>query len=271
MKLLILGGTEFVGRHLVEAALERGHEVTLFNRGQTNPDLFPDLEKLRGERDGNLEALKGGRWDAVMDTSGYAPRVVHASASLLAEAAAHYTFISSVSVYADMSEIGLNEESALGELEDKTVEEITDKTYGPLKALCEQVVQNAFPERSLILRPGLIVGPHDPTDRFTYWPWRVAQGGEVVAPGDPNARTQIIDARDLAEWSIRLVEAGQTGIYNAVGPDRPLTLRSALVTAKALTASDAAFTWVDRISCWGRAWNRGTNSPYGIQRRRARG
>ena len=187
MNLLILGGTVFLGRHLVEAALARGHAVTLFNRGQHNPDLFPEVERLRGDRDGDLQALEGRRWDAVVDTCGYVPRVVRASAEMLAPNVDHYTFISSISVYADTSKPGIDEQAPVGTLDDPTTEEVTGESYGPLKALCEQAAEAAMPGRVLNIRPGLIVGPHDPTDRFTYWVRRVAEGGEVLAPGNPHA------------------------------------------------------------------------------------
>jgi 2'-hydroxyisoflavone reductase len=248
MKLLILGGTVFLGRHLVEAALARGHTVTLFNRGQSNPDLFPEVEKLRGNRDGALTALQGRRWDAVIDTSGYVPRIVRASVELLAESTNHYTFISSISAYADFSTPDFDESAPVGELSDETIEEIDGGAYGPLKALCEQVVEQAMPGRALAVRPGLIVGPYDPTDRFTYWPHRVAQGGNVLAPGRPERPVQFIDARDLAEWALRMVEAGQTGTYHATGPDYSLTMGYLLETCKAVSKSDARFVWVSE-SC----------------------
>jgi 2'-hydroxyisoflavone reductase len=245
MKLLILGGTVFLGRHLVEAAQARGHKTTLFNRGQHHAALFPDVEKLRGDRDGDLTALQGRRWDAVIDTCGYVPRVVRASAELLADAVDHYTFISSISVYADVSKPGIDESAPMGTLADATIEEITNESYGPLKALCEQAAEQAMPGRVLAIRPGLIVGPHDPTDRFTYWPHRIAQGGDVLAPGRPERLVQFIDARDLAEWTIRTVEAKQTGTYNATGPDYPLTMGQVLEACKAQSGSDAHFTWVN--------------------------
>jgi 2'-hydroxyisoflavone reductase len=245
MKLLILGGTTFLGRHLVEAATARGHEVTLFNRGRRNPDLFPDVEKLRGDRDGNLEALKGRTWDAAIDTCGYVPRVVRASATLLADAVRHYTFVSSLSVYADFSVVGMDETAPVGTLEDETIEEVNGETYGPLKALCEQAAEQAMSGRVLNVRPGLIVGPHDPTDRFTYWVHRVADGGEVLAPGRPEYLTQFIDARDLAAWNVRMIEANQTGVYNATGLDVPVTMKQLLDECKTVSGSDAQFTWVD--------------------------
>lgn len=245
MKILILGGTVFLGRAIVEACRERGHEVTLFNRGQHNADLFPELEQLRGDRNGNLEALRGRRWDAVIDPSGYLPRIVRASAELLADAVEHYTFISSISVYSSYPTRGMDETAPLGTLNDPTIEEITGETYGPLKVLCEQAVEEVLPGRSLIIRPGLIVGPHDPTYRFTYWVDRVARGGEVLVPNCPDLDVQLIDVRDLAEWTVRLVEHKQTGTYNATGPDYHLTLRQVLETCKAATSSDASWAWVD--------------------------
>lgn len=245
MKLLVLGGTRFLGRAIVAAALAAGHEVTLFNRGQSNADLYPDLEQLRGDRDGGLAPLQGRRWDAVVDTCGYVPRVARASAELLATAVNHYTFISTISVYADFTTIGINEQSPLGTMADETVEEITGETYGPLKVLCEQAVDEAMGMRSLHVRCGLIVGPHDPTDRFTYWPVRVARGGSVLAPGNPDQTVQFIDVRDVAEWTIRATEQRLTGPYNVTGPDDPLTMQTLLQTCRQVSQSDAHFTWVD--------------------------
>jgi len=223
MKLLVLGGTVFAGRAVVEAALANGHEVTLFNRGKHHADLFPDAEKIRGDRDGGLSALEGRRWDAVIDPSGYVPRLVGDSARLLADATDHYTFVSTISVYADPPTPGNDESSALATMPDPTVEKVDGQTYGPLKVLCEQVAEAAMPGRVLTIRPGLIVGPNDPTDRFTYWPVRFARGGEVLVPDSPNLPTQLLDARDLGEWTIRMVEGKQTGIYNTVGPNYPLS------------------------------------------------
>jgi 2'-hydroxyisoflavone reductase len=245
MNLLILGGTVFLGRHLVEAALARGHAVTLFNRGQHNPDLFPEVERLRGDRDGDLQALEGRRWDAVVDTCGYVPRVVRASAEMLAPNVDHYTFISSISVYADTSKPGIDEQAPVGTLDDPTTEEVTGESYGPLKALCEQAAEVTMPGRVLNIRPGLIVGPHDPTDRFTYWVRRVAEGGEVLAPGDPDAPVQVIDARDLAGWTIRMIEQRQTGVFNATGPAERLRMADLLTTCRQVSRSDATFVWLD--------------------------
>lgn len=250
MKLLMLGGTVFLGRHTVEAALARGHAVTLFNRGQHNADLFPAIEKIHGDRDPlkgpGLELLKGRRWDAVIDFCGYVPRVVSASAKALADSVDHYTFISSVSVYPDLDTVsGQDETSPVGKLADESIEEITGESYGPLKALCEQAAESVFPGRTLNIRPGLIVGPNDPTDRFTYWPVRVAKGGAVLCPGNPNWETQVIDVRDLAEWTVRLVENQVAGVFNATGPNRRLTFGEIIETSKAVSGSDAHFVWAD--------------------------
>lgn len=243
MKLLVLGGTVFLGRHIVNEALARGHEVTLFNRGKSNADLFPELETLIGDRDGGLDILKGRTWDAAIDPSGYVPRVVSDSACLLADAIDHYTFVSSISVYDDFTQPGLNEDSSVGTLEDTSVEEVTGETYGPLKALCEEAAEAAMPGRVFTVRPGLIVGPDDPTDRFTYWPVRIARGGKVIAPPDPDSLVQIIDVRDLALWIIKMVEQKKTGIYNATGPEKPLTMGKFLEESIATTKSDAQLHW----------------------------
>jgi 2'-hydroxyisoflavone reductase len=244
MKLLIIGGTVFLGRHAVEAALARGHEVTLFNRGQHNPDLFPEVEKLRGDRDGDLSALEGRSWDAVIDTSGYVPRVVRQSARLLADHVGHYTFISTISVFPEDAPPGTTETGPLVSMEDETVEEITGETYGPLKVLCERVVQEELGDRALIIRPGLIVGPYDPTDRFTYWPVRVARGGRVLAPGRPERTVQFTDARDIADWNVRMAEAGTAGVFNVNGPDYPLGMQALLDACREASGSDAEFVWV---------------------------
>src|SRR5947209_1741651 len=243
MKILILGGTVFLGRHIINAALARGHEVTLFNRGQHNPELFPQAEKLRGDRDGNLDALKGRHWDVVIDTCGYVPRVVRQSAQLLAGAVERYVFISSLSVYADFSRPGIKEDAPLATMPDESSENINEH-YGALKALCEQAVEDAMPGRVLVPRPGLIVGPHDPTGRFTYWPGRVAEGGEVLAPGRQDREVQFIDARDLAEWVVKMVEERATGIFNTNGPAGRLTMGQLLDACKEVSGSDARFTWI---------------------------
>lgn len=245
MRVLILGGTKFLGRHLVDAALARGHAVTTFTRGAHDDVLPPAVERLNGNRDGDMSALAGQRWDAVIDTSGYVPHVVGASVRLLAEQADFYVFVSSISVYKDWPGVSAIDEShAVGVLEDPSVEEVNGETYGPLKALCEREFEAAFNGRCAIVRPGLIVGPYDPTNRFTYWPDRVARGGEILAPGRPENLTQIIDARDLADWIVTLAERQTTGTFNATGPDHPLTMVSALETMREVSGNDARLTWV---------------------------
>jgi 2'-hydroxyisoflavone reductase len=244
MKLLEIGGTRFLGRAIVAEALAQGYEVTLFNRGQSNPDLFPEVETIVGDRDGGLAGLHGRTWDAVIDTCGYVPRLVRDSAELLADAVDHYTFISTISVYADPSESGIDENSLLGTLEDETTEEVTGETYGPLKVLCEEAAMEGMNGRTLLVRSGLIVGPHDPTDRFSYWPWRVAQGGAVLAPGDPEAPVQFVDVRDIAAWTVRATASRLTGPYNVTGPAETLPMAEFLAVCCDVTGSDAAFTWV---------------------------
>ena len=244
MKILIIGGTRFLGRHLVQSALARGHKITLFNRGLTNPDLFPQVETILGDREKDLVELLGHEWDAAIDTCGYVPRIVQLSASALEGSVNRYVFISSISVYAGFSKIGMDESGPVAKMEDETVEEITGETYGPLKVLCEQTVQGIFGDRrSLIVRPGLIVGPYDPTDRFTYWPVRVARGGDVLAPEGPGAPIQIIDVRDLSDFTVRLTEEHASGIFNATGPDYELTMGALLETCKQVSNSDANFQW----------------------------
>jgi 2'-hydroxyisoflavone reductase len=243
VRLLVLGGTKFLGRHVVDAALADGHEVTIFTRGETNPNLFPDVERLRGDRDGKLDALIGGRWDGLVDTSGYVPRVVRQSAELLRDAVARYVFVSSISAYGDFSE-PITEATPVAELEDPATEEVMEH-YGALKAACERVVEEVYGERSARVRAGLIVGPYDPTDRFTYWPRRVAAGGDVLAPGDPGAPVQFVDARDLAAWLVRLALHGPGGVFNATGPLEPLTFGVLLEHIRAVTGSEAHLVWTE--------------------------
>ena len=259
MKILILGGTIFLGRHLVEAAVSQGHEVTLFNRGQHGPELYPEVERLRGDRRGDLSVLAGRQWDAVIDTSGYIPSAVRASARQLMNSVGQYVFISSISVYKDVSATGVDEEAPVETITEeqlRTVEEIEppDKgvvarvyreAYGALKALCEQAAEEVMPGRVLNIRPGLIVGPYDYSDRFPYWVGRVARGSEVLAPGRPERHVQVIDGRDLAEWILLMVEKGRMGLYNATGPAQPLTMREVLEACKTVSGSDATFTWID--------------------------
>jgi 2'-hydroxyisoflavone reductase len=238
MRILVLGGTQFLGRHTVDVALARGHDVTLFNRGQTSPELFPTVEKLRGDRDGNLDALLGRSFDAVIDTSGYVPRVVTQTLEGLGDVG-HYTFVSSISVYADCSAPPA-EDSPVAQLPEPS--EDPQAHYGALKALCEDVVRDRFPD-AFVPRPGLIVGPFDPTGRFTYWPTRIATGGEVLAPAPADNPSQVIDARDLAAWIVGAAERGVAGTYNAVGPAQPLG--AILQACIDVTESDAELVWVD--------------------------
>ncbi len=250
MNILILGGTRFVGRHLAETALDRGHRVTLFNRGHSDPSPGMAVEQLRGDRDANLAALRGRRWDAVIDTSGYVPRIVRASVGLLASAIGHYTFVSTASVYAH-AEPGarLTESSRLLEIDDPTREDTEDpKAYGGLKVLCERAVQELMPGRTLIPRLSLVVGPLDPTDRFTYWPARVAHGGTILAP-EPSDRLVVpfIDARDAARWIVGSIEAVRTGIFN-VGGRVGLTMGEVLEACSAVSGvRDASFVWVSEL------------------------
>jgi 2'-hydroxyisoflavone reductase len=239
MRLLVLGGTKFLGRHTVEAALARGDEVTIFTRGQTNPDLFPEVERLRGDRDGDLAALEGRTWDAVIDPSCFVPRIARQSAELLRDAVDRYVFVSTISVYADFSK-PLDESSPLAELEDPDAEEVMEQ-YGALKAACERVFDEVFGDRVTHVRAGLIVGPFDGSDRFTYWPRRLAEGGDVLAPGDPGAPVQFVDARDLAAFMLLLAERGPGGPVNATGPAQPLTMGEFLERIR----GDATLHWVD--------------------------
>ncbi|MDN7242807.1 SDR family oxidoreductase [Planococcus sp. N028] len=253
MKILILGGTRFLGRFLTEAALRKGHDVTLFNRGKANPELFPETEKLIGDRNGDLKALEGRTWDAVIDTCGYVPWVVRESAELLAGAVGHYTFISSASVYDELEEPGIDENHPVRKLPPEKVEELEKgdadtavrEYYGELKFLCEQEVEKAFPGRSLNVRPGLIVGPYDFTDRFNYWVNRIAKGGEVLAPGRKDKEVQFVDVRDLADWTVNMVEQNVTGTFNVTGPDSRLTMEQLLQECQAATESDAELVWAD--------------------------
>lgn len=243
VKLLMIGGTRFVGRHLVDYAISRGYEVTLFNRGQTDPGAFPELEKITGDRQTDLHLLKGRSFDAVIDTCGYVPRIVKASAEALANSGA-YVFISSISALGDVDRPGVDESGAVATLDDPTVEEVRGDTYGPLKALCEKTVEEVFGERSLNIRPGLIVGPWDPTDRFTYWPVRIEKGGKVLAPGNPGYQIQFIDARDLAEWTINFLEQQVRGLFLAIGPKEPLSLGELMEICRKVTGDKSELVWV---------------------------
>jgi 2'-hydroxyisoflavone reductase len=253
LRILILGGTGFTGPYQVRYALGRGHKVTVFNRGKTHPGELPNgVEQLIGDRNGQLDALKNRKWDVVIDNPTTLPAWVRDAAQILKGNIDRYVFISTISVYADTSKPGVSESGALAKYDGpdpmkETIEAVRNsgyKTYGPLKALSEQEAEKWFPAKALIIRPGLIVGPGDETDRFTYWPARIDRGGEVLAPGDPRDPVQFIDARDLAEWTIRMVENGETGIYNATGPALELGIGQMLDRIKTANKSSADFTWV---------------------------
>ena len=264
MKLLILGGTRFLGRHLVTAAHTRGHEVTLFNRGNYASE---GVESIRGDRHSELHKLKGRGWDAVVDTSGHLPRAVKRAAEVLADDVERYVFISTQNVYRDVSVPGIDESYPLATLTEEQLNRANaidtsgqpayGELYGGLKALCEQATEEVMPNRVLIIRPGLIVGPHDYTDRFTYWPVRVARGDEVLAPGRPDRFIQFIDVRDLAEWTISMIERKATGAYNAHGVPKRTTMQLLLDECKSVSGSDAQFTWIsesflleEKVSAW---------------------
>jgi len=215
LRILVLGGTRFIGLHMTALALQRGHTLTFFNRGKTKADRYPEVERIKGDRDGQIDGLKNREWDVVIDNSGYVPRHVRLTAELLAPKVRQYVFTSSISVYPDFS-VPRDEKSPVGKLADETIEKVDGETYGPLKALCEQAAEKAMPGRTTIIRPGLIVGPDDNTDRFTWWPARAARGGEFIAPGAPQDPFQVIDARDLAAFTINAIERNFTGIYNLV-------------------------------------------------------
>jgi 2'-hydroxyisoflavone reductase len=244
MDILVLGGTRFVGRHTVDAALMRGHRVTLFNRG-SDRDVLPALERRIGDRDGGLAALDDGVWDAVIDVSGHLPRLVADSARRLAARVGRYAFVSTVSVYADPTGPTTDEDAEKVELADPTTETIDPSTYGGLKVACEREVERAYGERALIVRPGVVVGPFDRSDRFTYWVRRVAAGGEVLGPQGPDAPTQWIDGRDLGEWTIAALERELAGPYNVVIPPGSVGFGMLLASVAAVTGSAADVTWVD--------------------------
>ena len=247
MKILFLGGTQFVGRHMVEAAICSGHEVTLFNRGVTNPDLFPQTELLHGDRDGNLHVLKGRGWDAAVDVNGYVPRLVRDSAALLKGSVGQYIFISTGSVYDFSAMRPFSDENApLVHIEVESTEDWNGPAYGGLKVLCEKRVQEIYPHNSAILRLGVVAGPYDPTDRVTYWITRAARGGEMMVPGEPERRIQFIDVRDLANFTMLVIEKKLDGIFNTLG--NSISWQHFLDAAKEASQSDACYTWVDDMA-----------------------
>jgi 2'-hydroxyisoflavone reductase len=245
LKLLILGGTGFLGPHIVESARRRGHTLTLFNRGKTHPGLFPDIEQLHGDRKVDLSALGQRKWDAVVDTSAYIPGDVTRSATLLGPNVGQYVLISTVSVYAKIDKPGMDESAPLATTTEPEAQKVTPENYGALKALCEKAAHDAAPGKITVIRPGLIVGPGDPTDRFSYWPVRVARGGEVLAPGSPRDPTQFIDARDLADFVVLCLERRTLGTFNADAQAGAITMGRLLDTCKQVARSNATFTWVD--------------------------
>jgi 2'-hydroxyisoflavone reductase len=246
VKLLLIGGTRFLGRHLADAAMAAGHELTLLHRGRSNPKLFPQARHLIGDRGSDLALLTGGRWDAAIDTCAYVPRDVRLLAEALAGRVERYLLVSTISAYRDPGPDGVDEDSPLQELADPNTETVTGETYGGLKVLCERAAVAGFgAEATLVARPGLLVGPHDPTERFTWWLRRLHQGGEVVAPGPADLPVQWIDARDAADWLLRQAEAGTRGVFNLCGPVQPLTWRSLLEGLVQALQSDARLRWVD--------------------------
>ncbi|HVM20328.1 MAG TPA: NAD-dependent epimerase/dehydratase family protein [Egibacteraceae bacterium] len=243
MRALVLGGTSFVGRHIVHAARAAGMTVTLFNRGRTNPGLFSDVERIHGDRERDLDALADRRWDAVIDVNGYVPRIVGLAADALADRCEHYTFISTIAVYGDVGATAPDEDVPVAELDTPT-ERVTADTYGALKAACEDVVRQRFGDRALVVRPGLVVGPHDPTERFVRWVRRAAEGGEMLAPGDPDGPVQFIDGRDLGDWVVRMVLASAAGTFNATGPHPAVTFGQLLQTCTDVAGAGTALEWV---------------------------
>lgn len=280
LRILVLGGTGFLGPHFVEAARAKGHALTLFNRGKSNPtrfngEEFKDIEQLRGDRKSDLAALEGERrWDAVLDTSAYIPADVTRSAKLLAPRIGQYLIVSTISVYAKIDAPGQDETAPLAQLTDPTVTEITGETYGGLKAMCEKAAEAEMPGRVTVVRPGLIVGPGDNSDRFTYWPARADRGGEILAPGSAQDPTQFIDVRDLAEFLLLTLEQRHTGIYNADAREGAITMGDLLTACQAVSkrmntiycvrapcpqppGHDSTLTWVpadfleaQKVSAW---------------------
>lgn len=246
LKVLIFGGTGFIGPHIVRALNANGHQITLFNRGKRNPGLFPNIETLLGDRNESLGALTGRKWDVVVDDAAYFPAQVKKSTELLKDHVGHYIYVSSISAYADLTPPGIDEDYKLAQLKDPNVTEITAETYGGLKAACEQVVEQAFGARQAVIRPTYIVGPGDTSDRFTYWPVRVARGGEVLAPNSPLDPIQFVDVRDLADFMRVCVERTVAGRYNVCNPPGAVTMGDLLEASKRLSKSNATFTWASQ-------------------------
>ena len=246
MRILMIGGTRFVGKHIVTAALAAGHEVSVFHRGRTGPDLFPEIEHLTGDRDADMSAIATGTWDATIDTCGYFPRQVHTLADALGERGGQYTYISSMSVYAPPPGPGLTEDSALVELADPTVEQVTDETYGGLKVLCEHAARERHGADAFIVRPTYVIGPDDYSWRFPTWVTRIARGGVVLAPGPADYPSQYIDGRDMAEWVVDMVSRNVGGTFHATGPTAQFTWGEQLETiVNAVGPDGTVLEWVD--------------------------
>ncbi len=256
MKILIIGGTKFLGRHLTVAALKNNHKVTLFNRGKFSQEEFENVEQIQGDRNSALAKLADRCWDVCIDTCGYLPNSVKLSAEFLRDSIGQYVFVSSISAYANFSEANFDETAPLAELTEEQKKQldaidpqgeltgvVLGEMYGALKVLCEREAEKAMPQRVLNVRPGLIVGEFDPTDRFSYWVMRVAKGGEILAPGNPHRFVQMIDAQDLAEWIIKMTKANKHGTFNATGKPFDLTFERMLEEIKSVSQSDAEFIW----------------------------
>ncbi|MGN7942112.1 SDR family oxidoreductase [Virgibacillus sp. 6R] len=250
MKVLIIGGTRFLGKALVAEALKKGHEVTLFNRG-TNKEIFPEVEHLIGDRDGDLSLLKNRKWDVAIDTCGFAPHQIKKAAAVLGDNIEYYTYISSISVYKDWIPYNISEDYLLQSMPKDKLKAVKEGSispyeyYGALKVLCEAEAEKHWPGRVLHIRAGQLVGPFDYTDRLPYWVQRVAQGGKIIVPGSPNRLVQLIDIKDLATWVFNMAETRKAGTFNVTGPDYELTMAELLNTCKAVTNSDAEFVWAD--------------------------
>ncbi|MGB7341432.1 MAG: NAD-dependent epimerase/dehydratase family protein [Phototrophicaceae bacterium] len=246
MKILVIGGTRFYGRAFTELAVQHGHDVTIFHRGQSDSEHFEGVTRIIGDRNTDLEKLGDGTWDAVLDTCGFTPDAVTQAAEYLKDKVKHYVFVSSISVYQESTDINRDEDAALLEHPDgEPTDELKMENYGSLKVLCEYAAEAVFGDHVTQIRPGLIVGPHDASNRFTYWQTRVAKGGDMLVPGDGSRIVQVIDARDLAAFTLTVIENQTMGIFHVTGPQEPLSLHTILNTAKDVTGSDVNFVHID--------------------------
>jgi 2'-hydroxyisoflavone reductase len=268
MKLLVIGGTQFVGRAFVEEAARRGDEVTVFHRGGSEPAHLPEVDHVHGDRDGQLNRLRGRRWEVVLDTCAYFPRAVREVAGL-ADAFGSYALVSTLGVHPDDMAGGWNEETPTYQPPFPDTEGVTGQTYGPLKVACEREAVRAFGDGCLIIRPGYIVGPHDPTDRFTYYVRRAASGGEMLAPGPPDASFQVVDVRDLAIFMLDRITARDSGVYGVVGPGEPIVMRDVLETARNAVGANTTLRWAseaflngrgDEVQSWFPMWEPGSGA-----------